>query len=85
MPTRAGAARRRGKALGGPAPARGVFVGAARSPRAAISTTVDACHLRRLSTHSAVYFKQLYDCASSILRMRPIVVFAVTAGGVFSM
>ena len=31
------------------------------------------------------YFKQLYDCASSILRMRPIVVFAVTAGGVFSM
>ena len=54
-----GASTGKGKALGGPAPARGVFVGAARSPRAAISTTVDACLCAAGGTHSAVYFNNL--------------------------
>ena len=59
-----------------------------RLPRAAISPP-STRHLRRRgsspghprrATHASTR-----DCASSILRMRPIVVFAVTAGGVFSM
>ena len=76
-----------GKALSGPGArrARAGFVGAARSPRAAISTTVDACHLRPPQGTRAIFLNTTYDCASSILRMRPIVVFAVTAGGVLSM
>ena len=99
MPTRAGAAHRRARPWAAPARAgraassserRGAL---ALDPRAYLAppslplSTYAICAAGVLpgAPTPPYILKQLYDCASSILRMRPIVVFAVTAGGVLSM